>query len=56
MNADKHGWKIKWAETVFLPLLCEVEERGGERRRVFIRNSPLLNPLPTRSSWGEEEV
>jgi hypothetical protein len=42
-------------QAIFLPLLCEVEERDGERRRVFIENTPLLDPLPTRSSWGEEE-
>ena len=39
-----------------LPLLREVEERAGERRGVFIGNSPLLNPLPARSSRGEEEA
>jgi hypothetical protein len=52
----------RWAEAVlrlvqrakFLPLLREVEERAGERRCVFIGNSPLLNPLPARSSRGEE--
>jgi hypothetical protein len=33
-----------------------VEERAGERRGVFIGNSPLLNPLPARSSRGEEEA
>jgi hypothetical protein len=33
-----------------------MEERGGERRSVFVQNSPLLGPLPIRSSWGEEEV
>ena len=31
-----------------------MEERVGERRRVATGNSPLLNPLPTRSSRGEE--
>jgi len=44
----------RWAEAVlrlvqrakFLPLLREVEERAGERRCVFIGNSPLLNPAP----------
>jgi hypothetical protein len=33
-----------------------MEERVGERRRVFVQNSPLLDPLPIRSSWGEEEI
>jgi hypothetical protein len=42
-------------QPIFHPRLREVEERAGERRRVFIGNSPLLNPLPTRSSRGEEE-
>ncbi len=37
-----------------LPLLHRMEERAGERRRVSTGNSPLLNPLPTRSSRGEE--
>jgi hypothetical protein len=32
-----------------------MEERAGERRSVFVQNSPLLSPLPIRSSWGEEE-
>ena len=40
----------------FLPLLHEMEERAGERRRVLIGNSPLLDPLPARSSRGEEET
>jgi len=30
-----------------------MEERAGERRCVFI-GSPLLGPLPTRSSRGED--
>ena len=42
--------------SILLPLLREVEERAGERRGVFIGNSPLLNPLPARSSRGEEEA
>src|ERR1017187_6261588 len=42
--------------SILLPLLREVEERAGERRSVFIGNSPLLNPLPARSSRGEEEA
>jgi hypothetical protein len=42
-------------QAIFLPLLREVEERDGERRCVFIENTPLLDPLPTRFSWGEEE-
>jgi len=29
-----------------------MEERVGERRRT----PPLLNPLPTPASWGEEEA
>jgi hypothetical protein len=33
-----------------------MEERAGERRYVAFANSPLLNPLPTRSSRGEEEA
>jgi hypothetical protein len=33
-----------------------MEEREGERRSDFIQNSPLLGPLPIRSSWGEEEI
>jgi hypothetical protein len=33
-----------------------MEERAGERRTVFVQNSPLLNPLPIRSSWSEEET
>jgi hypothetical protein len=33
-----------------------MEERAGERMSGFVQNSPLLNPLPIRSSWGEEEV
>jgi uncharacterized protein (TIGR02246 family) len=44
-----------FAPPLLLPLLHPMEERAGERRRVFIGNSPLLNPLPTRSSRGEEE-
>ena len=31
-------------------------ERVGERRSVFVQNSPLLDPLTIRSSWGEEVV
>jgi hypothetical protein len=31
-----------------------MEERAGERR-IVLKEAPLLNPLPTRSSWGEEE-
>ena len=42
--------------SILPPLLREVEERAGERRGVFIGNSPLLNPLPARSSRGEEEA
>jgi hypothetical protein len=42
--------------SILLPLLREVEERAGERRGVFIGNSPLLNPHPARSSRGEEEA
>src|ERR1039458_5827141 len=42
--------------SILLPLLREVEERAGERGGVFIGNSPLLNPLPARSSRGEEEA
>src|ERR1039458_8033378 len=42
--------------SILLPLLREVEERAGERRGVFIGNSPLLNPLPARSSRGGEEA
>jgi hypothetical protein len=33
-----------------------MEERDGVRRSVVVQNSPLLNPLPIGSSWGEEEV
>ena len=32
-----------------------MEERDGERRNVFIGISPLLGPLPTPTSRGEEE-
>src|SRR2546425_5439116 len=38
-----------------LPLLPRREERGGERRGIFGRVSPLPNPLPARSSRGEGE-
>jgi hypothetical protein len=31
-----------------------MEERAGVRRLLF-SDAPLLNPRPTRSSWGEEE-
>ena len=31
-----------------------MEERAGERRRAFLLVSPLLGPLPTRSSQGED--
>jgi hypothetical protein len=34
-----------------LPLLHRMEERAGERRG----HAPLLGPLPTPASWGEEE-
>jgi hypothetical protein len=36
----------------FLPLLCEVEERAGERRRVFIGIplSSILSPLVPRGA------
>src|SRR6266567_6611218 len=37
----------------FLPLLHLMEERAGERRCVLLV-SPLLGPLPTRSSRGED--
>jgi hypothetical protein len=40
------------------PLLRGVEERAGVRRKLSPRNrrvDPLLGPLPTPSSWGEEE-
>ena len=40
-------------QPILLPLLQEMEERAGVRRCVLIENSPL-NPLPTRSSRGEE--
>ena len=43
-------------QPILLPLLHEMEERAGARRCVLIENSPLLNPLPTRSSRGEEEA
>ena len=36
------------------PLLNPMEERAGERRLVTNGNAPLLNPLPARSSRGEE--
>jgi hypothetical protein len=34
-----------------------MEERGGERRISCgqVKAAPLLNPLSTPSSWGEEE-
>ena len=38
-----------------LPLLHQMEERAGERRNDLVQNAPLLDPLPIRSSWGEEE-
>src|SRR5258706_647236 len=40
----------------FFPLLYPMEERAGERRSVLIGKwaAPLLGPLPTRSSRGEE--
>ena len=31
-----------------------MEERAGERRHRFCRNTPLLGPLPTSASWREE--
>jgi hypothetical protein len=33
-----------------------MEERGGERRSLFVQNAPLPGPLSIRSSWGEEEI
>src|SRR5713226_5618606 len=42
-------------ERTVLPLLPRREERGGERRGIFARVSPLPNPLPARSSRGEGE-
>jgi len=33
-----------------------MEERAGERRNVILEMSPLLGPLPTPTSWGEEEI
>ena len=40
-----------------MPLLLTQEggEGWGEEAR-FCLDSPLLGPLPTRSSWGEEET
>ena len=32
-----------------------MEEGAGERRRVFLGDSPLPSPLPARASRGEEE-
>src|SRR6266571_1087923 len=42
-------------ERNFLPLLPRREERGGERRGIFARVSPLPSPLPARPSRGEGE-
>src|SRR6266702_7718479 len=42
-------------ERSVLPLLPRREERGGERRGIFARVSPLPSPLPARSSQGEGE-
>jgi hypothetical protein len=43
------------AATELTPLFHLMEERGrGEEARRFL-DSPLLGPLPTPSSWGEEE-
>ena len=41
----------------FLPLLCEVEERGGERRRLHVRwkQAPLPVPSPRGAAQGEGE-
>src|SRR6266852_3575789 len=36
-----------------LPLLPRREERGGERRGIFARVSPLPTPLPARNERGE---
>jgi hypothetical protein len=36
-----------------LPLLREVEERAGERRRVIFLTTPLSGSLPAHSSRGE---
>src|SRR5215217_6555576 len=40
-----------------LPLLHRMEERAGRGGALFSNSSdaPLLDPLPTPASWGEEE-
>ncbi len=33
-----------------------MEEEGLGEEETFVQNSPHLDPLPIRSSWGEEEI
>ena len=42
------------SQASLLPILHPMEERAGERRRVLLGNSPLLDPLPARSSRRED--
>src|SRR5216683_936944 len=50
-----HEWTLDGRAAIKkLPLLHRMEERAGERRDVR-EDAPLLGPLPTPASWGEEE-
>ena len=42
------------SQASLLPLLHRMEKTAGEKRRVLLGNSPLVNPLPARFSRGEE--
>ena len=53
-GADCKAHETDDGTTIFLPLFHRMEERDGERRRVFTWISPLLTPLPTPASRGEE--
>jgi len=63
MNIDRHlcrraarGGHSHPARRPILPLLRESKGRAGGRRLVLFGSSPRLNPLPVRSSRGEDHL